>query len=179
MRYVVMAVVAGLSLSACSSPMSLGEYAGEVEHLVETMNERLDAGEPALAPDSNLEQAQAYFADRVDARREFLDAFTSLDPPDEVEDLHATALDIVTRLTSAESDLADLVAAAQTFDEARQVWTTPQGGVFEALDEEAQAMCAAAQRSLNATEDRDAFADTPWIPAEMKDVVEVTFRCRS
>ena len=174
-----MVVIAGLSLTACSSTMSLGEYAGEVEHLVETMNERLDAGEPALAPDSNLQRAQAYFADRVDARHEFLDALTSLDPPLEVADLHATALDMVTRLTAAESDLANLVANAHTFDEARLVWTTPQGGVFEALDKEAQAMCAAAQKSINATDERDVLADTPWIPPEMKDVVEVTFRCSS
>ena len=48
-----------------------------------------------------------------------------------------------------------------------------------AVDAESLAICDAAQASIDATQDRDAFSDTPWIPPEMKEVIEVTFKCRA
>ena len=176
-RFLTLVVVLGLAGSACSSSMSLSEYAEEVEHLVVTMNQRIDDGEAEVAGDPTLERAQSYATDRLDARHAFIDAFDALEPPSEVADLHTTALDIFDRLVAAETVLADLVMAADSFEEADAVWITPQGEAFRKIDEEAVALCAAAQADLDATQQRDAFSDTPWIPPEMKEVIEVTFRC--
>ena len=177
MRFLVLVAVAAVLVAACSSSMSLGEYAAEVERLVMTMNQRIDDGEADVAADSTLERAQSYAADRLDTRHDFIEAFDALEPPDEVADLHAKALDIFHRLEDAETTLADLVMAAGSFEEADAVWVTPQGEAFRKIDEEAVALCAVVQADLDATQHREAFADTPWIPPEMKDVIEVTFRC--
>jgi len=177
MRFVAMVAVLALLVTACASEVSLTDYAEEVERLVVAMNERLDDGEPALDAGSTLARAQAYLADRADARNEFLDAFGALSPPEDAAELHAAALDIVTRLAAAEAALADLALQATTFEDASAIWNTPQGEAFQSLDEEALALCLAAQTDFDATADRDAFSETPWIPPEMKEVVEVAFRC--
>jgi len=176
-RILTLVVFVGLAGSACSSSMSLGEYAEEVERLVVTMNQRIDDGEAEVAADPTLERAQSYATDRLDARHDFIEAFEALEPLEEVADLHATALDIFNRLVTAETVLADLVMAADTFEEADAVWITPQGEAFRRIDEEAVALCAVVQADLDATQQRDVFSDMPWIPPEMKEVIDVAFRC--
>ena len=174
------AVVAALSLlaSACSpSPMSLSEYAEEVEVLVRTMNQRIDDGEATAQAEGTLEAARTYANERLASRHDFLDGFASLTPPDEVADLHDAAFDIVTRLAAAESVLVEIVMEAESVAEAAAVWDTPEGEAFRAIDAEARAICAAAQADIDATQHREVFGDTPWIPPEMKEVVEVTLRC--
>jgi len=176
-RILALLVAFGLAGSACSSSVTLGEYAEEIERLIVTMNQRIDDGEAEVAADPTLERAQSYATDRLDARHDFIEAFSALEPLEEVVDLHATALDIFTRLVAAETSLADLVMAADSFEEADAVWITPQGEAFRRIDEEAIALCAVVQADLDATQQREVFADMPWIPSEMKEVIEVAFRC--
>ena len=38
-------------------------------------------------------------------------------------------------------------------------------------------LCSDFQAELDATEERGVFADTPWIPGELKEVVEVVLGC--
>ena len=175
-RILTLVVALGLAGSACSSSMTLGEYAEEIEHLIATMNQRIDDGEAEVAVDPTLERAQSYAIDRLDARHDFIEALDALEPPAEVADLHATALDIFTRLVAAETVLADLVMVADSFEEADAVWITSQGEAFRKLDEEALALCAVVQADFDATQQREAFADMPWIPPEMKEVIAVAFR---
>jgi hypothetical protein len=141
------------------------------------MNQRIDDGEAEVAADPTLERAQSYATDRLDARHDFIDALDALEPPDEVADLHTTALDIFNRLVAAETVLADLVMVADSFEEADAVWITPQGEAFRRIDEEAVALCAVVQADVDATQQRDVFSDMPWIPPEMKEVIDVAFRC--
>lgn len=157
--------------------MSLAEYAEEVERLVVAMNHRIDDGEAEVAADPTLERAQSYAVDRLEARHGFIEAFDALEPPGEVADLHTTALDIFSRLVAAETVLADLVMAAHSFEEADAVWISPQGEAFREIDQEAVALCAVVQADLDATQQRQVFSDMPWVPPEMKEVIEVTFRC--
>ncbi len=177
MRLLALFATTALFIGACSSAMSLGEYAEEGERLIETMNRRIDDGEAALVTDPSLERARSYATDRVQARNDFLDAFVALDPPEEIAEFHAAALDILTRLATAEAALAELVMEADSFEEASSVWTSREGEAVRQIDEEALAICAAAQESLDSTKDRETFSDSPWIPPELKEIVDVTFRC--
>jgi len=176
-RILTLVVAFGLAGSACSSSMSLAEYAEEVERLVVTMNQRIGDGEAEVAADPTLERAQSYAVDRLDARHGFIEAFEALEPPGEVADLHTTALDIFNRLVAAETVVADLVMAAESFEEADAVWISPQGEAFRRIDEEAVVLCAVVQADLDATQQREVFSDTPWISPEMKEVIDVAFRC--
>jgi len=178
-RILTLVVVIGLVVVACSSSSSLTEFAEELDDLVSTMNEQLDAGDASLDEEPSLEEMRSYATDRVMVRNDFLDAFRALDSPEEIEDLYETALDIISRLVAAETELADFVMEAETAEEARTVWDSPAGDAARAVDVESLAICDAAQASIDATQDRDAFSDTPWIPPEMKEVIEVTFKCRA
>jgi len=167
-----------VAFSACSSSPSLADFAEDVETLVTTMNAHLDAADAALEDDADIGVLHDYVVYRIQLRNDFLESFRDLEPPDEVAELHSAALEIITRLTAAESDVADIVLNAKTAEEARAAWDTAAGEVARAVDAESVAICEAAQASLDATEDRAAFSDTPWVPPEMKEIIEVAFGCR-
>jgi len=178
-RILILVIAVGAVVAACSSSSSLTDFAEDLERLVSTMNDGLDDADASLGDEPSLEVMRAYVADRLELRNDFLDAFGALDPPEEISDLYATALDIIVRLTAAESELADFVMEADTAEEARTVWDSPAGDAARAIDVESIAICDAAQASVDATQDRDSFSDTPWIPPEMKEVIEVTFGCHA
>jgi hypothetical protein len=165
--------------SSCSSPPSLAEYAKEVESLVTSMNARLDAADDALDDEADLTALRDYVSYRIELRTEFLDSFRTLDPPEEVAELHATALDTITRLAAAESDVAAIVMDATTVEEARSAWDTAAGVAARAVDAETIAMCDAAQASLDTPPDPEVVFDGPWIPPDLKEVIEVAFGCHA
>lgn len=177
-RLIVLSVAIGLAAAACSSP-SLGDYAQDVETIVFEMNSRIDAGDAVVDANPTLEQVRANAAERLSARRDFIDQLSSLDPPGEAEDLHFAALDIMTRLTAAEADLAALLDDVSSVAEANALWDTPTGQVARAMDAESLELCAAAQARMDATSQREAVAGLPLIPDELTEVVQVAFRCDS
>lgn len=158
--------------------MSLSEYAETVEELVDAMNSRLDAFDDRIAVQPTVPLLQESIRDRIEARYEFVEQFGSLDPPDEVEELHALALDIMSRLADAEARLGEMAEAAQSVADIEGLWSTREGLEARAIDQEALAICAAAQEGFDATQAREEFSDLPWIPPEMREVVSVTFRCQ-
>ena len=152
--------------------MSLGEYATEVESFVHQMNDRLDSLEEehqAAAP--TIDGVAAYHEARAATRLSFLDA------PDSAADLHAATVDIVTRLADAQSALARRASRASTVYELADLMDTPEGRAFLAIDEQAIALCRAAQAEMDETEAREMFGDTPWVPAELQEVVIVALQC--
>jgi hypothetical protein len=58
-----------------------------------------------------------------------------------------------------------------------QVWEGPEAQAVRAAEMQAIELCYAAQDQIDATEDREAFGDTPWIPSQLKEVVRVSFNC--
>jgi len=45
------------------------------------------------------------------------------------------------------------------------------------VSDEAATVCQEFLARVDATDARQVFVDTPWIPGDMKEVVEVTFGC--
>jgi hypothetical protein len=179
MRSLILAVSIALVAAACGSDgPTLSEYATQVEELVVTMNAEIDA----LDHQNELrvpvgDQIDDYFAGKLAARDEFIDAFESLDVPEEALELHQAALDVVVELTTAEETLAERVADAAgslTWDE---IWATPEAIQTTVVDEQAIAICQAAQSEMGSSDDRAVFGDNPWIPEELRDVVVVFFGC--
>jgi outer membrane murein-binding lipoprotein Lpp len=173
----VVTVVLCLVLQACSSEASLTDYADQLEGLVTTMNARLDALDAEVEGTQDLDQVKGYARERVEARSDFIDGLRSLDPPEEVAELHTAALEIMSRLTKAESVLAERVQGMETSAGIDSIWDTPEGVAARAADEQAVALCRAAEAEINSTEERSTFEDVPWIPAEMKEIVRVAFGC--
>jgi hypothetical protein len=165
-----------LVLQACASDPSLTVYAEEAESLITAMNARLDELEAEIEDTEDLDEIKWYARERVIARNVFLGGFDTLDPPGDLDEFHATALDILNRLVEAETALADRAEAAEPGGSIGALWDTPEGIAARAADEEAVALCLAAEARLDTTE-RAEFEGVPWIPAEMKEIVFVAFGC--
>jgi hypothetical protein len=176
---VVMAAVM-LAVASCGSGPSVAEYADSVESLVLEMNLTLGAleRERSEGPRS-IESEQAHLTARVQARDDFLAALRALEPPDRIEELHAIALRVVERLTEAERTMATEAATAETWSELDAVWSGEANREFLAADQDAYELCLAAQQEFDELEG-DAFASgTPWVPPELREVVQVALTCEA
>jgi len=176
-RSLFAALALSVFLAACSSPMSLDDYAETLEEIVATMQNRIDALDVIVEGNNSIEAIRSYARDRIDARTTMLDGFRALDPPDEAADLHAVAVDILARLTAAESAMADLAFAADNVDDLGDLWNSPEGQAARAIDVEALAVCQAAQESFDSTQGREGFQGQLWVPRRLQVVVDVTFSC--
>jgi hypothetical protein len=158
--------------------LTLSEFAVEAEELVTVLRERidtLDAEWESQAP--TLDGAKSYWERRLQARNEFLIGLQALDPPQEAEELLGTVAELMSRLTAAEEVLAARVATLETVTEHGGWWDTPEGRAAQAVDEETFAICHVVQAEFDTTEQREAFAGMEWIPADMKEVIRVSFGC--
>ena len=178
-RRALLSLVCGLAFvgGACSSDLTLTEYATQVETLVADMNGELDRLDTVVEGAPSLDATKQYATDRVAARRSFVAAMELIDPPDETEELHQAALQIMGRLADAEAILADRVNELTTNTGVDEIWLTPEGLAARAADADAIALCQSAQSTLDETQIRDELGDVPWVPPEMKQVVIVTFGC--
>jgi hypothetical protein len=173
-------VVALLMLvSACSSAPSVAEYAEELEGLVTIMNARLDEIDAELPESPDLDQIKGYATQRIFARSEFLAGLRSLEPPEDVADVHDTAIGIMERLTASETAMVDRVLAWESAGDIEAIWETPEGIAAEAADAKAVELCLAAQADFNQTAERAKLEGVPWIPSDMKEVILVAFGCEA
>ncbi len=177
----LLTVSLAVALVACGGgTLTVSEYAAEAESLVASMEEgfaSLDRQWESEEP--SLDGARSYWEQRLIVRRDFLDGVEALNPPGAIEAQHAAAVDVFNRMTTADEALA---AAVQKYDTVTEHWQwvdTPEGRAADALLEEVFAFCRASQAEYDATRDRSAFEDVPWIPSEMSEVVSVAFGCPS
>lgn len=178
MRLLVPALAGCLFLGSCGGELSLPEYVEEVEQLVVTMNFGLDSLDPLLAdPNPSLADVRAYASGRVESREDFLEALTELEPPERVEDLHVALVDVLTRLTAAESAMADEILDLDEGADLSDLWASDAGQAALAVDAEAVAFCRAAEAEFDATDQPTFGEDAVWVPAEMKEVIRVAFYC--
>ncbi len=181
MRSVWAAACMSFILVACGGGgHSLEEFAVQSEGLVKVLMaqlDTLDAEWESQAP--TLEGAQTYWERRLQARVEFLEGIQALDPPEQVVDLHETALDIFSRVNAAEQALAARVVTLdfEGVTDHGPWWDTPEGRAARAVDAEGIAICHAAQGQFDATQESEMFSDMAWLPSELSEVVQVAFPC--
>jgi len=178
-RHASASVCLAVILVACGGgSLTVSEYAAQAEELVATLEARfesLDTEWESQAP--TLRGARSYWEGRLAVRAEFLEGVRALEPPDELADIHAAALDVFSRITTADEALAARVATFETVTEHWQWVDTPEGQASLAVLEEVFALCRATQAEFDATEERESLEDVPWIPPELKEVVKVAFGC--
>jgi hypothetical protein len=164
-------------VAACGGgEMSLTEYVDDLNAISEWAIPRGEAlqaeyaqlSEPTLEDLTRmLEAGAALFAETNEAA-------AALRPPDQVVELHRLIFDWQSTMIPISDALADRAAAA-----------TDWGQVLESAEAEAyyvalaggKTVCDEYQDRLDATTERGAFADTPWVPAELKEVVEAFLAC--
>jgi hypothetical protein len=158
--------------------MSLEDYSGEVEALVEVMNRDVDGATATLdGPGVTTEDVAEAFKARSLSRARFVDALGDFEPPDEAAELHREALEIVERLGEAEGAVAARAASFPVGTAPAAVEQTEEARALDAIDAEAIALCELAEDAFDATAAREGFAGSSWMPAELKAAVDVAFRC--
>jgi hypothetical protein len=104
--------------------------------------------------------------------REIREATDAIDPPETVADFHNRYFD--TRFTSAREALATRAGAATTWEELAE---TPEMATYRTAVADDKQTCIDFQADLDATSERGVFADTPWIPRELSEVVIALLGC--
>lgn len=179
MRHVWAVTCLAVILVACGGgSLTVSEYAEQAEDLVAVLEARfesLDTEWESQAP--TVDGARSYWDRRLAVRAEFLKGVRALDPPEELADLHAAALDVFSRISAADEALAARVATFETLTEHRQWLDTPEGQASLAVLEEVFVLCRATQEGFDATGQRESLEEVPWIPPELKEVIKVAFGC--
>lgn len=180
MRTLLLALCLVLLVVGCGNgELSMADYATQVEDLVAEMNRKIDKldAEVRVREATTLEGYLNFWETKVLARRELVEGLQAIEPPEEAAEMHASAIGIVDRLAITDNAMAELVASMQTDQELSGLLASPEFLATEAVDEEAIALCLAAQTEFDSTADREVFGEMPWIPSELREVVNVAFGC--
>ena len=172
-------LVTALGIANCGGGTpTLADYAEQVEPAVAQMRIRIIATDDAIAqPVSSPAEMQAHWRERVAAREEFLAVFEAIEPADEATAIHGAAEDVVRRLTAAEAAVAAQIGEYTELSQLRGLPSTAAYRGFIEVNEESTNICLAAQGMFDDTQQREIFADMPWIPGELNEVVQVVFGC--
>lgn len=177
MRRTVLAIA--ILIASCGGESSLSTYANDVETLATAMNATLDRLDEEHGSIGTLAEARDYAAARVAARRDFLAGMEGVEVPPSVFELHDEAIEIIRLVTNSESAMAARVESAGSLDELGNVWDTPEGVAAREADDRLILLCEAAQDTFDKTASGGELEDVPWIPQEMKQVIQVAFGCRA
>jgi hypothetical protein len=105
----------------------------------------------------------------AEIQAEALEATAAIEPPEQIADLHY--------LFFKSLPLEALAVRAGTAADWDELSESPEMEAYrDALVKDIR-VCVDFQARLDATAERGAFANTPWIPAEMKEIVEVVLGC--
>lgn len=174
-RNAVAAVVGGLLLAACGGTMSLTEYAEALEAAAADASLRFDSVNAALnSPNATLEETQSAAKEAAVIGSDLLADLEALDPPHELAELHALLLELDREVVAAQLEWAESSDRAQSRAE---LLKSPETQAMLRSNESAIAACRRIQDALDATLERTVFDDTPWIPAELKESINVALGC--
>lgn len=178
MRRLTLAACLVAVLAGCGGDgLTLAEYGAEVEGLTTAMYRKLNAVTIEENRLPTVEAVRTTYDGVAEAYNELPVGLRGLDPPGDAEELHATSLDIVSRLAATHDAVALRARELQTEDELIPFFESEEAQAAVAAQEEIVAFCQGVQAQFYATADRAVFEDVPWIPSELQEVIEVAFGC--
>ena len=175
------AMLFGLVLASCGGgSLSLAEYNEQGMALGAAMEERIYALDAAWdSQTATLEEVRTYWDRRIEAYEVALEGFQALEPARDAAELHRTGMELFTKLVTAEKALAVRVASFESVTGPGQWWNTAEGAAVAEIAEEIYSLCLVFQSMYDATLERMIVSDVPWIPAEMKEIVQVDVGCET
>lgn len=105
----------------------------------------------------------------ADIQEEAVNRAAAIDPPAQLAELHA--------LYFRELPIAELAVRAGTATSWEELSASPEMAAYRAALAADNQVCAEFQAKLDSTAERGAFADTPWIPDQLKEIVEYGLGC--
>ncbi len=181
MRQILVGLWLALTVAACGGgEMSLTEYVEQVDAILDRGMGRYEElitspqGEVLVAEAEDLaaytpQDLQAAFEQLEEIQSEALDAAGAIEPPQLIADLHV--------LFFRELPIAELAARAGTATDWEELSDSPEMAAYRDGLVGDKRVCAEFQARLDSTEQRGGFVDTPWLPSEMKEIVEASIGC--
>ena len=176
-----------LLLAACGGgEMSLTEYVERLNTIVEQARQQYEVlvtspqGAVLVAEPDQLtgfapQDLQAALEQVREIEAAVDEATAAIDPPEQVADLHDLFFDFDGDFISAQEALAARAGTAVDWEE---LSASPEMVAYRAALAKDKQECADSQTQVNAIgEQRGVFADTPWIPGELKEIFEVVLGC--
>ncbi len=185
MRFMLVGFCLVLTVSGCGGgEVSLTEYVDQLnainrrgleqylELLASPQGDVLVAAEAAQITDFTPQDLQVGLEGVIEIAVEVKEAADAIEPPEQVADLHHRLFD--DKFTFFEEALAARAGTAANWEELSE---SPEMEAFRAAIAEDKQACIDFQAELDATADRGVFADNPWFPAEMKEIVRAVLNC--
>jgi len=172
-----------LLLGGCGGgEMSMTEYGERIDAAAAEAGQRADElfGDAVWTADATPRQLQALLERGLrEIRIPLQETVDGIDPPAQITVLHDLMWDWHSDFISVEEALAARVG--ETGDSV-EGWTalseSPEVAAYRSAIGEGKQICDGFQARLDATAAGGAFADTPWIPREMQEVVEAALGCQ-
>lgn len=166
---------AGLLLIGCSSgELTLTEYVDRLN----AINDRIVPQAEILITELELSttpaDVNATMERMVAVRIESVETTEALDPPEQIADLHRLFLGWEKRLLPIEEAMMIRAGSVAGWEE---FFESPEVAAYRGALVEGKQFCLEFQSRLDATAERGVFADTPWIPDELSEVVEARLGC--
>lgn len=186
-RFLVVISLIGLLLLGCGGgEMSLTEYVEELNTIVDHARERYEeliATRQGAVLVAEGEQLTEYTPHDLQVAIEGVSkigleverAVAAIEPPEQVADLHHLYFDFgEDSYTAAYDALAVRAGTANSWEE---LSASPEMADYRAALARDKELCVGLDAEFEATKEREVFADTPWIPNELKEVVEAVIGC--
>lgn len=181
-----MVCVALLTSGCGGGELSLPEYVEDLNAIVDRARQQYEAliatpqGAVLVAEGAELanftpQDLAAAFERLKEVELEVQEATEAMEPPEQIVDLHNFFFDFDDdSFTSAQDVLAARAGTAADWEE---LSATPEMAAYRAALAADKETCDDFEAELDATEQRGVFDDTPWIPGELKEVVELVIGC--
>ena len=166
--------VAGLLSSCGGGDLSLTEYVDRLNEINRRTVPRADELITELELSATPAEVAATMEQMALLRIESVEATEELEPPEQVADLHRLLLDWENELIPIEEAFAARAGSGIGWLELVE---SAEVDAYRTALVEGKQVCIEFQDTLDATTDRGQFADTPWIPAELSEVVEARLGC--
>ena len=192
-RLIAPALCVALLVGACGGgEMSLNEYVervdevfqqgiGQYEVLVATPEGQVllvgqgdhmgFSGEGAQLSDFTPQDLHVALERVSEMQAEALEAAAAIDPPEQIADLHS--------LFFRELPISELAARAGTAADWDELSESPEMAAYRIALAADNQVCAEFQAKLDATAERGTFADAPWVPSKLQEIVDYGLGCGS
>lgn len=164
-------------LSACGgSSLSFSEYGDRIDEIRVTYEPQAEVAwvEYLQLANPTMGDLEALFDREAAVRIEIEDAFSGLEPPEEIADLHVLLVEWITNLREADQALAARAGTVTDWDEFSQ---SAEYRAYESTLVGGSGVCNDFQLQLDATAARGVFAETPWMPDDLKDIADAVIGC--
>ena len=175
MRRWMAGIGVALLTSGCGGgALTLTEYVDRLNDINDRTTPQAEVLISELEMATTPGEAGAAIEGMMALRIQSIEATEALAPPEPIADLHQLTLSWEKRLLPIEESFAARASTVSGWDE---FFESAEVEAYRAALVDGKEVCTEFQARLDATADRGAFADTPWLPTALSEVVEARLGC--